>query len=106
MTTLDIMALKYPHDLLKTDWVEYLVRWDDGSPRHFRVPFKRQFDGENVRRMYEVKYRRRNVMADSRNLARIEMLSEHWLSPVMLVAYRGRLFVKSKTCNQLTLPIE
>lgn len=117
MTTLDISGLLTPHDLLKVDWSQYLVRWDDGQPRKFRVPFKPRHDGENVYVMFEVKYRRlfrkgmrglalMSMQADSRNLSRIEILSDHEMCPVILMAYRGRLFVKTKSCNQLTLPLE
>lgn len=117
MTTLDISGLHTPHDLLKVDWKEYLVRWDDGQPRRFRVPWGRQHSKEYRRVMHEVKYRRQStyasrglvlqaMLADSRNLARIEKLSDNYLSPVMLVAYRGRLFIRPKADDQMTLPLQ
>ena len=117
MTTLDISGLMTPHDLLKVDWKEYLVRWDDGQPRTFRVPWGRGHPKETKRVMHEVKYRRQSthcsrglvlqaMMADSRNLARIEKLSDNYLCPVMLVAYRGRLFIRPKAGDQMTLPLQ
>lgn len=117
MTTLDISGLMTPHDLLKVYWKEYLVRWDDGKPRHYRVPWGRGHPKEIKRVMFEVKYRRQSskaprglvlsaMLADSQNLLRVERLSDSYLCPVLLVAFRGRLFVRPKADEQFTLPLQ
>jgi len=117
LTTLDISGLMTPHDLLKVDWMQYIVRWDNGKPRQFRVPWGRGHSREHRRMMHEVKYRRQSasaprglvleaMVADSRNLMRIEKLSDNYLCPVMIVSFRGRLFVQSKTGNQMTLSLQ
>lgn len=101
LTALVLNTVVSPYDLLKICWNDYVVRDSEGRPRLFSVPYGRGYGNSLKRKVHEIRYHASTQphgwRDDRLRLMWLEEASEHSVCPVRLYAFKGRLFMESKS---------